>query len=85
MLLTWLSTLASLEYPNTKRSFAHAVSQDEAGDSEGYGQEDAEKGEDGFFRPSGCGRRAVWYSIYQESCKRMEMDHKERNCYYWYP
>ena len=56
MLLTWLSTPASLEYPITKRSFAHAVSQDETGDGEGYGQEDAEKGEDGFFRPPGRGR-----------------------------
>ena len=55
-LLTWLSTLASLEYPNPKRSLAHAVSKDETGNGEGYGQEDAEKGEDGFFRPSGCVR-----------------------------
>jgi len=44
MLLTWLSTLASLGYSITKvtkRALTHAVSQDETGDGEGYGQEDA--------------------------------------------
>jgi len=59
MLLTWFNTPTSLEYPNTKHSLAHAVSKDETGDGEGYGEKDAEKGEDGFFRPTGFGRRAV--------------------------
>jgi len=56
MLLTWFSTPASLGPPIAKRPLVHVVLQDETGDGEGNGKEDAEKGEDGFFRPPGCGR-----------------------------
>ena len=59
MLLTWVGTPASPRHPITKRSLGYVVSQDKAGDGEGYGKEHAEKGEDGFFRPAGCERGLI--------------------------
>jgi len=67
MLLTWVNTPASPRRPITKRALVQVVSQDETGDGEGYGKEDAEKGEDGFFRPAGCGRGLrVQHGIYTD-------------------